>query len=206
MVLRDVQLEVDWTPLPADIKQFLLDADERVERYCENAADAYRGFIPSDYVAVYHALQAIMERQMPQGNVFCEWGSGIGVVACLASMLGFQSIGIEVADDLVEASTELAEDYDLDVEFFLGSFLPKDADVMIDQAFTENDGQLSLDSTAPEAYSDIGLEIEDFDLVFCYPWPHDEPLMARLFDRFAARGALLLTYNETELVRLRRKI
>ena len=52
----------------------------------------------------------------------------------------------------------------------------------------------------------LGLEVRDFDLIFAYPWPNDEELTASLFERFAAPGALLLTYDETDAVRLRRKV
>jgi hypothetical protein len=51
----------------------------------------------------------------------------------------------------------------------------------------------------------MGLDINDFDMVFAYPWPGEQHVIERLFDRFAADGALLMTYNGTEGVRLFRR-
>ena len=70
----------------------------------------------------------------------------------------------------------------------------------------DNDGELSLDTRTDDAYFELGLEVHDFDVVFVFPWPNDEQLMTSLFESFAADGALLLTYNELDGVRLRRKI
>jgi hypothetical protein len=52
----------------------------------------------------------------------------------------------------------------------------------------------------------LGLEVRDFDVVFAFPWPNDEELTAKLFERFAARGALLLTFSDSNSIRLRRKV
>jgi hypothetical protein len=52
----------------------------------------------------------------------------------------------------------------------------------------------------------LGLAVEDFDLIFAYPWPDEEGLTAALFERYAREGALLLTYHEVGGLRLRRKI
>ena len=100
----------------------------------------------------------------------------------------------------------MAGDFEIPVEFVNGSFIPPGADRIIDEAYADCDGALSLEPHADSAYDELGLEVMDFDLVFAYPWPNDEELTAALFDRFAAGGALLLTYNDTGAVRLRRKL
>ena len=91
------------------------------------------------------------------------------------------------------------------MEFVHGSFVPQGADRIIDQAYADFDGALSLDSHADNTYEELAMEVRDFDLIFAYPWPNDEALTADLFEHFAASGALLLTYDETDLARLRRK-
>jgi hypothetical protein len=58
---------------------------------------------------------------------------------------------------------------------------------------------------AVDAYSELGLEIDEFDIVFCFPWPTDEALTAEIFDRCASTGSLLLTYDEISGFSLRRK-
>ena len=57
----------------------------------------------------------------------------------------------------------------------------------------------------PDAYEQMEMDIDDFDVIFAYPWPGEQWVMARLFDRFAAVGALLVTYNDVEGIHLFRK-
>ncbi len=52
----------------------------------------------------------------------------------------------------------------------------------------------------------IGLDPDDFDVVFAYPWPGEERLIESLFEKYAAEEALLLMYNKFNSVRLRRKV
>ena len=50
----------------------------------------------------------------------------------------------------------------------------------------------------------MGLEPEEFDLVFAYPWPDEEALIEGLFEGHARAGAMLLTYHADGALRLRR--
>jgi hypothetical protein len=47
---------------------------------------------------------------------------------------------------------------------------------------------------------------DDFDIIFAYPWPDEAQVVDDLFDRYAAAGAVLLTYEGGADFRLRRKI
>lgn len=203
--LKEIDLANTQSALPGDVADFLAEADERVGHFRSKNFCGFRGFVPSDFVALYHALREITTSNLMTGSDFCEWGSGLGVVASLAAMLGLDAVGIEIDRDLVDGANELANDFDIPVEFVNGSFIPQGADSLIDSAYAECDGALSLDAHADAAYDELGLEVRDFDLIFAYPWPNDEELTASLFERFAAPGALLLTYDEANSVRLRRK-
>ena len=129
------------------------------------------------------------------GHRFCEWGSGFGVVACLAAMLGFEATGIEIEADLVDAARELAEDFDVSAEFIRGSFLPEGTDLMGRFAWFGTD----------EGHDDPGLVPDDFDVIFAYPWPDEEGMIEALFEKHAADGAVLITYHGMDGLRLRRK-
>ena len=87
--------------------------------------------VPCDLVALYHALRSIAEAGLACGDSFCEWGSGLGGVASLAAMLGFDAYGIEIDQDLCRAAQELAGDFSVPVEFVNGSFIPNEAEGLV---------------------------------------------------------------------------
>lgn len=72
-------------------------------------------------------LQHLAAQVAAAGPLFCEWGSGFGVVSCLAALLEFDAYDIEVDSTLVRASRRLAPELDLPAEFAQGSFIPAGA-------------------------------------------------------------------------------
>ncbi len=183
---------------PADVRRLLREAGRRLREV--QRADHVPAFVASDFAAVYGALCEV-EDSLP-GRWFCEWGSGLGVVSCLAASLGLDAWGIEAEPSLVRAAQRLAADFDLPVEFVHGSFLPAGAAAALTRGRTF--AWLNRDE-ACSAYEVMGLGVEDFDLVFAYPWPDEETLIERLFAGHARPGALLLTYHADGALRLRRR-
>ena len=61
-------------------------------------ARGFEAYVPADYPLV---LQSLKELQ-GKASTFLEWGSGLGVVTLMASALGFEAYGLEVAPELVE--------------------------------------------------------------------------------------------------------
>ena len=204
MALKSVTVPVRRRPVPRSIDGFLRDADDRVNDYLAHSRTRVTGFVPCDFVAAWHTLRTIVDRNLSTGQMFCEWGSGFGVVACLASLLGFESYGIEIEERLIDESRNLADAHDLPVEFALGSFIPDGMAEVLDEEYSEEMFWLS-DDTAP-AYDELGLWPDDFDIVFAYPWPNEETAIDRMFDRTAHTGALLLTYSQLDEVRIKRKV
>lgn len=207
MPLVDIEISINNSVLPDDVAAFLREADLRVSQFVRNNPVPSTGFVPSDFVTVYHALRAITEANLAPGHSLCEWGSGFGVVASLAAMLQFRVYGIEIESDLVDASKRLADDFGLPVEFIHGSFIPPGGGVCVDEAYADNAAECFwLVTDADDAYGELGLDPDDFDIVFAYPWPGEEHVIEEMFARYAAEGALLLTYNYLDSVRLRRKL
>jgi hypothetical protein len=160
------------------------------------------GFVPSDFARVYSALRNLATGDLTGGNLFCEWGSGFGVVACLAAMLDFDACGIEIDGELVQAAHQLAADFDLPVEFVRGSFIPKRSEVDLDTG----EGFAWLVTARDDVEDELGLAPDDFDVIFAYPWPDEEQVIEAVFEQHARAGAVLLTYHEGEDLRLRRKV
>jgi hypothetical protein len=198
MPLRDLDLSPSDDPIPVDVARFIREADQRIDIF----QDACRvpGFVPSDYSTAYRVLRAVAESGLPRGRQFCEWGSGFGVIACLAAMLDFDSCGVEVESILVEEARKLADDFELPVEFAAGSYVPRGAEDRVHRG-----GGYSWFSTEGDyAYEDLGLEPRDLDVVFAYPWPDEEPVTLDLFQRYCGSGAILITFHGGEDFRVRR--
>jgi hypothetical protein len=195
MPLIDVKLAIDEAPIPADVCAFLAEAERRIDEY--QRASRAPGFVASDHARVYRALHALAADHVAPGKLFCEWGSGFGVVAGLAAMLGFDAVGIEINAELVGHARSLAGDFSLRVEFIHGSFIPVGGAIV-----AELTGELAWIDVL-EADTDV--DPAHFDVVFAYPWPGEERATERLFERFASRGALLLTHHGDRGERLRRK-
>tara|TARA_E500000305_G_scaffold111944_2_gene129810 strand:+ start:52484 stop:53113 length:630 start_codon:yes stop_codon:yes gene_type:complete len=205
--LEEIEISNNDSFMPAEIVAFLHEADERVSQFLQASPRRATGFVPSDFKTVFHALQTITDTNLASGTSFCEWGSGFGIVTLLASMLEFAACGIEIEQELVDESRRMADDFGLPGEFVQGSFIPPGAESCVDEAYAENNAEYSwLITDADDGYDELQLGPEDFDIVFSYPWPGEEYLITSLFEKYAAEGALLLTYNSLESVRLRRKL
>jgi len=207
MPLVDIEISIGDSDLPVGVVEFLDEADRRVDRFLKTHSVQPTGFVPCDPRAVYGALQVIIESNLAVGSKFCEWGSGFGVVASLAVMLGFDVYGIEIDGDLVDASQRLSDDFALSGQFIHGSFVPAGAQHCVEAAYIDQGSEFVWVVTdADDAYDQLGLEPDDFDVVFAYPWPGEDNMIATLFEKCASVGALLLTYGEFDSIHLRRKV
>lgn len=204
MALVPIDPIVSPASLPEGVLEFLRESDERIQQFLlDRTEEPIVGFVPSDFPSVYSILRSITESRSASGPLFCEWGSGFGVVSCLASMLEFDAYGIEIEEDLVEAATRLAEDFDFHVEFTPGNFIPQAVEMISDRYSTEF---VWLASGGEDAHERIGLDPSDFDVIFAYPWPNEEDVIFDLFEAQASFGALLVTYHGIEGIRVQRKV
>ena len=199
MPLHNVPRPGPVGPVPTNIRAFLREADRRIRGYYRRHRNA--AFIPCNFGGAYGILRHLAAQAEAAGTLFCEWGSGFGVVTCLAALLEFDAYGIEVDSTLVRASRRLAADFDVPVEFAQGSFIPAGDRILMRAA-----GSFAwLTTTEAPAHEELGLATEDFGIIFAYPWPDEERALAQLFERHAGAGALLVTHHGGEDFRLRRK-
>ncbi|MBX3440523.1 MAG: hypothetical protein KF861_23740 [Planctomycetaceae bacterium] len=203
MALVEVKLHINESRLPPEIRLFLRDAEQRIEEFTEATRNhPVPAFVPSDFAAAYAALATIEEQGLAPGSLFCEWGSGFGVVTCLAAKLDFESYGIEIEPDLVREAELLARDHEISAEFVAGNFVPPGAELL-----AETPGEVAwLATDGANAYEEMGLNIDDFDVIYAYPWPGEDDLLGHLFDQYGADGALLVTYEGLDELRARRRV
>ena len=152
-------------------------------------------------VLAYAALSHLEASVLVPGDQFCEWGSGLGVVCCLAAMTGFRAFGVEASGRLVRKARRLAADFGLPAEFARGSYIPRGAGARLlagrEFAWLSRSGRCG--------HGALGISPDEFDLIYAYPWPDEEWHVEELFDAHGRPGALLLTYHGDRGLWLRRK-
>ena len=122
----------------------------------------------------------------------------VDVVVLMAVTIRSGSVICKVVDE----ARQLAEDFGIPVEFVQGSMIPEGHE----RLFRHLGDFAHLETDAASAYDDLQLEPDDFDLIFTFPWPGEEPFAEKLFDRCAADGALLLSYHGINDLRLQRRV
>ncbi len=202
MPLSDVSWKPSATALDELSTAFVADAERRIDDFFEEHwQEPIVGFVASDFAKVWPVLAAITEQELAPGRRFCEWGCGFAVVAGLAARLGFDAHGIEIERDLLAEAEKLLASHSLRVQLAAGSFIPPGgeqlADIRAEMVWLVTDG--------PDGHALLGHAPDDWDVVFAYPWPGEEHVIDALFDRFAAPGALLVTYRTEKGMRVQRK-
>ena len=201
--LKTLEFDAPRVALPRRVLDLLNDADERIEAFQHARRDEpIAAFVPSDFVAVYQALASIETQQLAPGRRFLEWGCGVGVATCLAAELGFDAVGIEIEDELADVSRELASDHKIAAQFVAGSFVPPEHEDLFDMLGDFN----WVRTDGSDAYDELDLDPDDFDVVYCYPWPGEEALSEELFTQCGATGALFLSFHGRDGMRLRRLV
>jgi hypothetical protein len=200
MAIEEIQYNPGKRELPKAVAEFLEEADRRIDVLFETERNKRMPkYIPGDATMLYHALAWIAEEDMPLGRVYCEWGSGFGIGACLAAMLGYEAFGIEIEPYLVDVSQTLAADCNISVEILEGSYIPDGFEsyggvggegLVLPEQFMDGGGEGAL---AP-CYDGMPYATDEIDVFFVYPWPGEQEFMQELFDALAAEGAILLAY------------
>lgn len=154
---------------------------------------AFHPFIAADYDVVRAALQQLH----PNGRRFLEWGSASGVITVMADVLGFEAYGIELDASLVRTAQALALRHQSRARFVAGSYLPTG------YRWRPGGKDRNSDKTGdgPSGYLQLGLALDDFDVVFGYPWNDEAAMMLDLMRQYGRRDAMLLLHDTNDGVR-----
>lgn len=182
------------------VDRLIDDANDAIERYMLTTDEVSENFVTCDFHMVAAAIAWMHQSHLLTGNRFCEWGSGFGLITMLAGHYGMDSFGIEIEASLIESSRELAKANAINATFCQGSFLPRSATKT--QELAPEISHVSLEFG--DAYAELDMSIDEFDLVFAFPWPGEQYFFESLFEELGADGALLLTYRGRDGIQLQR--
>lgn len=157
----------------------------------------FHPFVAADYERV---LQTLLAVRAP-GQRFLEWGSATGVITILADLLGFEAYGIELDAELVKVARGLAERHGSGARFAAGSFLPAG----YRWRPPNGDGRTGTIGDGLSGYVTLGHPLDDFDVVYGYPWDGEEAMMHDLLARYGSPDARLLVAGGDEGMRVFRR-
>ena len=182
---NDESLSIQEEHLLAEFRELW----DKVQQIWDTHSDApaFRAYVSADYEPIFNSLRKLRGKAC----TFLEWGSGLGVVAIMASRMGFDAYGIEVEPELVEYAEELAEMYGAETQFAIGSFIPDEFEW---EPVSGDEFQRSFVDIG-SAYDELDMELRDFDIVYAYPWPDEHSLFHSIMRQFGCQNALLLSYD-----------
>ncbi|TWU04877.1 class I SAM-dependent methyltransferase [Stieleria varia] len=202
-MLTEIELpsSIDQIPIPDEISDYLAASRQRIEAFQDRWDESFiEQFVAADYTMVYQTLTWILEYQPLIGKRFLEWGCGFAITSSLASALGLAVFGIEAHEDLIPQARKTLEQCEHPFQIVHGDFLPRGTERLADDPTLP-----SLGHAVPCGYEAMGLELDDFALVYSYPWPQEDLFHELVFDQRGARGALMLMFIGPNEMRLMRK-
>jgi hypothetical protein len=169
---------------------------ERFDRQVRERA--FHPFVAADYEVVRAALLGLrVTSARGPAQRFLEWGSATGIITIMADLIGFEAYGIEIDGSLVETARAVAARHGSAARFVAGSFLPTG----YVHRTPDGDARTGTLADGPSGYLALGRALEDFDVVFGYPWGGEEPVMHDVMQRYGSPKAMLLLYDASGEVR-----
>ena len=180
--LEPLRLELT-TDMPSALEDKVIEEATAIAEHMQTMQGDARipGLVTSNGHIARRFLQAVAPFIKVEGPSFCEWGSGVGIVSCLAALRGWTVTGIEIEPRLVSAARDLARSNTLDVTFVEGSYKP-------DGIYKAPQPQIS---GFPAAYS----ELFDFDVIYIYAWPAERDAVTHAVSHFGRSGTVFMRYG-----------
>jgi len=188
-------------PIEDEVRKLIKAAQARIQAFQDRwDQPQIEQFVASDYELVHQAIRWIVDEKLMMGNRMLEWGCGFAVVASIASRLGLDTFGIESESRLLTQAKLTLQQFETPVDLVHGNFLPRGA-----ESLSHNPDFPSLGHQVPNAYAVMGLDLDDFAMVFGYPWPGEELFHQAVFAKYGMTGGLLLLFCGPNDLRLWRK-
>lgn len=153
----------------------------------------FHPFVAADYEVVRQALLRL-RRLYGAGQRFLEWGSASGIITIMADLMGFDASGIELDASLVATAREIAARHGSNARFVAGSFVPTG----YRWRSRTGDTRMGTISEGVSGYLQLGRALDEFDIVFGYPWDGEGPFMRDLMQKYGRSDALLLLNDTNE--------
>lgn len=152
----------------------------------------FHPFVPADYGVARRVLSSLRA----PGRRFLEWGSATGIITIMADLMGFDACGIEIDAALVAIACDVAKRHRSTARVVEGSFLPTG------YRYRGPDGESRTGTIedGQSGYLKLGRALDDFDIVFGYPWGGEEAVMLDVMQRYGRPDALLLLYDSDNTV------
>jgi hypothetical protein len=191
LIQLNIQPDEQWQS-PARMQRWLDLSRQRIELYWDQFLKRpIEQYVACDFELVIRTLVACRKQRVIDGDLLVEWGCGFGVITGAASLLGFDAVGIEAEQFLCDQSVEMLTEAKIPAEIWQGNFLPPGARKLSESS----DPVVSLGHHCASAYAEHSLALDDFAVVYVYPWPGEEYFLSAVFNYFARPGAILVLYR-----------
>lgn len=175
------------------ITKFRRDIEAFQDRWDTPSIEQY---VAADFVHVGNVIDHVgrdVRRPDEIQNRFLEWGCGFGLITLLAADLGMDAVGIESESRLLEQAAatrlKLVDAPEFTGQLTRGNFLPRGSESLADDPTHPSLGHVEID-----AYRETGLDIDDFGIIYSYPWPGENEFHRRVFQKYAAPGAVHIQF------------
>lgn len=203
---RPSSSELLWIELPRDladrptppswqtwITHFRHDIEAFQDRWDVPSIEQY---VAADFAhvgqVIEHVVRHVHRPDEIQGR-FLEWGCGFGLITLLAADLGMDAVGIESESELLRRAAQtrlkLVDAPEFTGQLTLGNFLPDGA-----ESLSNDPTHPSLNHGGKNAYDAIGLDMDDFGIIYSYPWPGENEFHRQVFQKYAAVGAVHIQF------------
>ena len=184
----NINSQSDQRALLSELESLWTEADQVWDEHQNRPS--FGAYVSADYAEVFDSLVNLKQTC----QTFLEFGSGLGVATIMASRLGYDAYGIEVESELVDYARDFADRFAPQATFATGSFVPDDF------VFDPSSGAESYCTSINDApaYAELQLGLDDFDLVYAYPWPTEHQLYRGIVREFGSPHCQLLIYDARE--------